>query len=262
MDGRSALLELSGVSIQFGGLKVIEDLTMAVRAGELVGLIGPNGAGKTTAFNLISGIYRPTRGTIRFDGGDLQNLGPADVCARGLVRTFQNIRLFQNMTVLENILVAMHKDCDYGLWSIFWKMGKFSRVEAEFRHRAEELLDLFGLKALAESLAGSLPYGQQRKLEIVRALASRPKLILLDEPAAGMNHSEKEELMVLIRRIREQFQLTVLLIEHDMKLVMGICERIFVLDHGVVIAEGRPSEIQSNKRVIEAYLGVEEGANA
>lgn len=253
----SSCLSLKGVGIQFGGLKVLEDININLAAGGLYGLIGPNGAGKTTAFNIVSGIYRPTRGELTFQGRSLAALGPADVCEIGIVRTFQNIRLFSEMTVLENILVAMHKDCSYGMASAVFKSSKFVSAESENLQRALDLLEIFSLKKVADERANSLPYGQQRKLEIVRALASRPKLLLLDEPAAGMNHSETSELMELIRKIRTQFNLTVLLIEHDMKLVMGICEKIFVLDHGVIIAEGEPREIQCNKKVIEAYLGVD-----
>ena len=254
----SSCLKLNGVGIQFGGLKVLEDINIVLEAGGLYGLIGPNGAGKTTAFNIISGIYRPTRGELSFQGQSLAALGPAEVCKMGIVRTFQNIRLFAEMTVLENILVAMHKDCSYGMVSAVFKSEKFLATEAEELERALSLLEIFDLKKVADERANSLPYGQQRKLEIVRALASRPKLLLLDEPAAGMNHSETAELMSLIKKVRMQFNLTVLLIEHDMKLVMGICEKIFVLDHGVIIAEGEPKEIQSNQKVIEAYLGVDD----
>lgn len=257
-----ACLELKNIGIQFGGLKVLENINFSLPRGGLYGLIGPNGAGKTTAFNLISGIYRPTRGEIRFDGEALESLGPAEVCKLGIVRTFQNIRLFSEMTVLENILVAMHKDCAYGVGSAILNSRQFMMAELQGKEKALELLQLFDLKNMANEQAGSLPYGQQRKLEIVRALASQPKLLLLDEPAAGMNHSETESLMALIKKIRSQFSLTVLLIEHDMKLVMGICEKIFVLDHGIIIAEGAASEIQKNQKVIEAYLGVDEPDDA
>jgi len=250
-----ALLEIQDCTVQFGGLKAVAELNLAIRKRELVGLIGPNGAGKTTVFNLITGVYQPTAGDIWFDGKSVVGRRPYQITARGIARTFQNIRLFASLSVFDNVRAACNLHLRHGVSHALWRGSAFDREEREVEAMAEELLTIFHLDHLRDAECTSLPYGDQRRLEIVRALATKPKLLLLDEPAAGMNPTEKQELMRLIRFTQEKFELAVLLVEHDMRVVMGICERIAVLDYGVKIAEGTPEGIRNNRRVIEAYLG-------
>jgi len=250
-----SLLEIADVSIRFGGLRALADFNFTVDRGELVGLIGPNGAGKTTAFNIVTGVYTPTTGTIRFDGKNIAGHSPVEVNHAGIARTFQNIRLFQNLSVLDNVAVGFHTSAEHGFLGTLLRSPRYFRCESLARRGAMELLEIFGLTEQATALAGSLPYGHQRRLEIARALATRPKVLMLDEPAAGMNPQEKIDLMELIHSVRDRFQVGIWLIEHDMKLVMSICERITVLDHGETIAVGTPRQVQDNEKVIEAYLG-------
>ncbi|RRR70061.1 MAG: ABC transporter ATP-binding protein [Candidatus Viridilinea halotolerans] len=250
-----ALLEATNVTKTFGGLTAVNDVTLTIDEGRIVSVIGPNGAGKTTFFNILTGIYKPDQGTIVFNGKPIAGLKSNDIAAQGMRRTFQNIRLFNNMTVLENVLVGMHTHLHVPFWSIIFKLPSVRREEQKARERAREHLAYVGLDDKREELAKNLPYGDQRRLEIARALAGEPRLILLDEPTAGMNPKETVAATTLIRRLRDELKLTVVLIEHDMRLVMAISERISVLDYGTKIAEGDAQTIRSNPRVIEAYLG-------
>lgn len=249
------VLETKDLGITFGGLTALNDLHIVIDEKEIVGLIGPNGAGKTTVFNLLTGVYLPTGGAIRFLGESIIGKKPFQINRIGIARTFQNIRLFKYMTVVDNIKIAMNQHMKYNTVSAMLRLPSYWKQEKEVDARARELLKIFDMEDTAEQMASNLPYGQQRKLEILRALASEPKLLLLDEPAAGMNPTETHELLETIRRIRDQFQVTILLIEHDMSLVMNVCERLYVLDYGTLIAEGTPKEIRTNQKVITAYLG-------
>ncbi|MCS4488743.1 ABC transporter ATP-binding protein [Streptococcus sciuri] len=252
-----ALLDVKHLTKNFGGLTAVGDVTLELNEGELVGLIGPNGAGKTTLFNLLTGVYEPSEGTITLDGNLLNGKNPYRIAALGLSRTFQNIRLFKEMTVLDNVLVGLSNSHKTNLIADFLRLPSHYSGEKELRKKALDLLAIFDLNEKADTLAKNLPYGQQRRLEIVRALATEPKILFLDEPAAGMNPQETAELTQLIRQIKEKFNITIMLIEHDMSLVMEVTERIYVLEYGRVIAHGTPDEIKSDKRVIEAYLGGE-----
>lgn len=251
------ILNLDSITIKFGGLTAVKDFKLILLPGELVGLIGPNGAGKTTVFNMITGIYAPSTNRIYFQNRDITGMKPDKIAKLGIARTFQNIRLMENLTVLDNVMIGFHLHLKSNLASAIFKFPGYVQEEENIYQKSIELLEKVGLAECKMEKAGSLPYGQQRKLEIIRALATRPKLLLLDEPAAGMNPQETKELMRFIQQIRESFDLTILLIEHDMRVVMGICERILVLNYGETIAEGNPVAIQHNPEVIKAYLGVE-----
>lgn len=256
-EDKKRLLDLDNVSIVFGGLRAVSNLSMHIDEHELIGLIGPNGAGKTTAFNLITGVYVPTEGDITFNGVRINGKKSHQVTQLGMARTFQNIRLFSELPVIDNVKIAYHMHIGYNLPEAIFRTRKYVQEENEVTKKAMELLTIFHLEDHAYDLAKNLPYGAQRRLEIARALATEPKLLLLDEPAAGMNPQETKELMEMIRWLRDHFHLAILLIEHDMGLVMGVCQRIYVLEYGLCIASGTPDEIRRNKRVIEAYLGEE-----
>ena len=251
------LLKVDNVSMVFGGLRAVSNLSMHIDEGELIGLIGPNGAGKTTAFNMITGVYTPTEGKVYFNGQQSSGKKSYQVTQMGMARTFQNIRLFSELSVIDNVKIAYNMHVTYNLADAIVRDGKYLSEEEFITQKALDLLKIFHLEEEAHEVAKNLPYGKQRRLEIARALATEPKLLLLDEPAAGMNPQETKELMEMIRWIRKEFNLSILLIEHDMGLVMGVCERIYVLEYGMMIAEGTPEEIKHNKRVIEAYLGEE-----
>ena len=250
-----AMLGVNHLSIQFGGLRAVDGFHLNIEKGELYGLIGPNGAGKTTVFNLLTGVYKPTEGIIRLDGQDITGKSTIEINKAGIARTFQNIRLFKDMPVLDNVKAGLHNHYQYSVLTGVLRLPKYFKVEKEMNEKAMEILKVFDLDKEADLLAGNLPYGKQRKLEIARALATEPKLLLLDEPAAGMNPNETQELMDTIRFVQEHFHMTTLLIEHDMKLVGGICEKLTVLNFGQVLTQGETSEVLNNPQVITAYLG-------
>ena len=249
------LLKVNNASMIFGGLRAVSNLTMQIDEGELIGLIGPNGAGKTTAFNMLTGVYEPSEGEITFNGQRINGKKPYQVTQMGIARTFQNIRLFSELSVLDNVKIAFNNQIRYGLAEAIGRFGRYFKEEESIEEKALALLKIFHLEKLRDEMAKNLPYGEQRRLEIARALATSPKLLLLDEPAAGMNPQETKELMEMIRWIKKEFNLSILLIEHDM--VMNVCQRIYVLEYGICIANGTPDEIKHNKRVIKAYLGEE-----
>ncbi|MGI6279529.1 MAG: ABC transporter ATP-binding protein [Acutalibacteraceae bacterium] len=249
------LLEVKNLSISFGGLRAVDDINLTVKKGQLYGLIGPNGAGKTTIFNILTGVYKPTNGTFYLDGENLTGKSPIIINKKGIARTFQNIRLFKNMSIIDNVKVGLHNKYKNTLLDSIFRLPRFFKEEHEMEKEALELLKVFDLDKEKDTIAANLPYGKQRKLEIARALATSPKLLLLDEPAAGMNPNETDELMETIRFIRDKFDMTILLIEHDMKLVSGICEELSVLNFGTLLAAGETSEVLNNPEVIAAYLG-------
>lgn len=249
------MLNITGLGISFGGLRAVDNLNISIKKGELYGLIGPNGAGKTTAFNLLTGVYKPDAGRIVLDGVDITGKSTTEINKLGVARTFQNIRLFKKLSVLDNVKAGLHNNYKYSTLTGILRLPKFYKVEKQMNERAMELLKVFDLDGYADTLASNLPYGKQRKLEIARALATNPKLLLLDEPAAGMNPNETQELMDTIRLIRDKFDMTILLIEHDMRLVSGICERLTVLNFGQVLCEGETSAVLNDPQVITAYLG-------
>ncbi len=254
-DGREIVLKADHLCIQFGGLKAVDDVNLQIKQGELYGLIGPNGAGKTTVFNLLTGVYKPTSGRFYLCGEDLTGKAPAEVNKKGIARTFQNIRLFGKLTVLENVMVGLSNQIPCSMFESIFRLPRHKKSEAEYRKRAMELLEVFGLAEYSEYLACNLPYGKQRKLEIARAMATNPKLLLLDEPAAGMNPNETQELMDDITFIRQKFGITILLIEHDMRLVGGICEKVTVLNFGTELAKGETATVLNDPEVVKAYLG-------
>lgn len=249
------ILEVTGLGISFGGLRAVDELNMSIEKGTLVGLIGPNGAGKTTVFNMLTGVYQPTDGGIRLNGENLIGKKPEQISAAGIARTFQNIRLFSKMSVLDNVKVGLHNQIKYSLFGSLFHAGAYAKKEAAMDQKATEILKVFDLDSVSDLNAANLPYGKQRKLEIARALATAPQFLLLDEPAAGMNPNETAELMETIQLVREKFGVTILLIEHDMKLVAGICEYLYVLNFGRELAKGTPKEVLNNQDVITAYLG-------
>ena len=249
------MLETKNLGISFGGLKAVDELTLTINKGQLYGLIGPNGAGKTTAFNLLTGVYKPTEGNFFLDGEKLTGQSTIEINKKGIARTFQNIRLFTQLSVLDNVKLGLHNDYKYSLADGIFRLPSYFRTEKQMNEKAEELLAVFGLADEKDFISANLPYGKQRKLEIARALATSPKLLLLDEPAAGMNPNETQELMDTIQFVRANFDMTILLIEHDMRLVSGICEELTVLNFGTVLAQGKTSDVLNNPQVVKAYLG-------